>query len=302
MKSYRIVSVMLGMVMCVALSLPAVAQVKKMPDGELFDAEYYAEKYPDVAKVYGTDEMALYSHYLDYGKKEGRIPYEDKKSVRKTLPANIDFGNKCVLIVGDSRACSLSRTLNDYCGFKLLYAQNEGSVTEVVLQKGKTLVAICGEGGGSYKKGSFNRAVKDMNELLVNDEMLKKRSTYYYIDMFGVNDINETPNAPLTYLEKDEIIADNNPGIIQMYHFNAGPITEDGYFYLENDLSNETIEKYNEQFKNTEKVQVIDLFSYLMTNGFDTVDDSENDFSKTGMHYDVSTDIEIIYLIKNLVK
>ena len=83
-----------------------------------------------------------------------------------------------------------------------------------------------------------------------------------------------------------------------MYHLNAGPITEDGYFYLENDLTNETIEKYNEQFCDTLNVQVVDLYSYLMTTGFDTVDDSENDFPKTGMHYDMSTDITIINMLK----
>lgn len=278
------------------------AQAQVMPNKDIFDAEYYAREYPDVVKVYGDDPEALYSHYLQYGKAEGRLPYEDKKPVRKNLPTNIDFGNKCVLIVGDSRSCSLGRTLSEVCGFKPLYAQNEGSVTKLILQKGKTTVAICGEGGGSYKKGSFSRAVKDMNELIVNNESLSGRNCYYYFDLFGVNDINENPDAPMEYIRKDEAIAENNPKIAKVFHFNAGPITEDGYFYLENDLTNETIEKYNEKFGSTERVQVIDLFSYLMSRGFDTVDDSDNNIPKTGMHYDSLTDVEIIYLIKSLVK
>lgn len=37
-----------------------------------FDAGYYAEQNPDVVKVCGTDEEALYEHYVTYGIKEGR--------------------------------------------------------------------------------------------------------------------------------------------------------------------------------------------------------------------------------------
>lgn len=40
--------------------------------GTFFDAEYYAEQYPDVVEVYGTEEEALYEHYVTYGIKEGR--------------------------------------------------------------------------------------------------------------------------------------------------------------------------------------------------------------------------------------
>lgn len=37
-----------------------------------FDAEYYAKQYPDVVEICGTDEEALYEHYMTYGIKEGR--------------------------------------------------------------------------------------------------------------------------------------------------------------------------------------------------------------------------------------
>ena len=51
-----------------------------MSDGGLFDPKYYADKNPDVVKVYGKADKALYQHYLDYGKKEGRKPYADYNS------------------------------------------------------------------------------------------------------------------------------------------------------------------------------------------------------------------------------
>ena len=38
----------------------------------VFDAEYYAEKYPDLKTAYGTDEAKLYNHFIEYGIEEGR--------------------------------------------------------------------------------------------------------------------------------------------------------------------------------------------------------------------------------------
>lgn len=55
--------------------VPAAAVPIKMPDGQLFDAEYYAAGNPDVIKVYGTDANTLYGHYMAYGRWEGRLPY-----------------------------------------------------------------------------------------------------------------------------------------------------------------------------------------------------------------------------------
>ena len=84
-------------VLCVFLFLQTVtcftlsvnAQPKRMPDGTFFDAEYYAECYPDVAEVYGTEEEALYRHYRLFGIREGRLnvaPGFDEAAVQKTAP------------------------------------------------------------------------------------------------------------------------------------------------------------------------------------------------------------------------
>ena len=37
-----------------------------------FDATFYASMYPDVVKVVGSSQKALYTHYVKYGKAEGR--------------------------------------------------------------------------------------------------------------------------------------------------------------------------------------------------------------------------------------
>ncbi|SER41132.1 N-acetylmuramoyl-L-alanine amidase family protein [Lachnobacterium bovis] len=38
----------------------------------VFDKEYYANKYPDLKKAFGNDEMALYRHFIDNGMNERR--------------------------------------------------------------------------------------------------------------------------------------------------------------------------------------------------------------------------------------
>lgn len=69
-------------IMAVVVSpLNAYAAPKNMPDGQVFDPEFYAQNNPDVVAALGTDEAALYNHYKNYGKAEGRKPYN----------INIDF-------------------------------------------------------------------------------------------------------------------------------------------------------------------------------------------------------------------
>lgn len=55
-------------------SMTVLAAPETMPDGAVFDAAYYAAAYPDVSAAVGTSVDALYSHYLTYGRFEGRHP------------------------------------------------------------------------------------------------------------------------------------------------------------------------------------------------------------------------------------
>lgn len=69
-------ALMFGLVMMAMTSAETYAAPKQMPDGNMFDATYYAATYPDLAAALGTDEAALYNHYVTCGKAEGRIPYQ----------------------------------------------------------------------------------------------------------------------------------------------------------------------------------------------------------------------------------
>lgn len=72
----RIIAAVLTAVILAAVpQITSQASPKKMSDGGIFDAEYYAEQNPDVVAAVGTSEAALYNHYETVGKSEGRLPY-----------------------------------------------------------------------------------------------------------------------------------------------------------------------------------------------------------------------------------
>ncbi len=63
--------------MVLSSSLTVFAAPETMPDGTIFDAEYYAQNNPDVVAILGIDKNALYTHYMTYGKAEGRQTTEE---------------------------------------------------------------------------------------------------------------------------------------------------------------------------------------------------------------------------------
>lgn len=73
--------------MLLGSSISVYAAPKTMPDGNVFDAEYYAQNNPDVVAALGTDEAALYQHYVNYGMAEGRLPYAADAAAPAAQPA-----------------------------------------------------------------------------------------------------------------------------------------------------------------------------------------------------------------------
>ena len=63
---------------------------------DFFDAEFYAQQYPDVVAIYGDSSDSLYQHYIDYGMSEGRAlsPLFDVRSYRdRYSDLETAFGN-----------------------------------------------------------------------------------------------------------------------------------------------------------------------------------------------------------------
>ncbi len=85
MKNKKILTIILSAGMILTNSINVFAAPKQMPDGTMFDAQFYAQTYPDVANALGTDENVLYNHYVQFGKAEGRKATAD--STAQAAPA-----------------------------------------------------------------------------------------------------------------------------------------------------------------------------------------------------------------------
>lgn len=78
MKSRHLILAVLSSIIFIMVLAVCPSQTKAATKSDVsaykavFDAEYYYDTYPDVAAAYGMNENALFSHYLNFGIKEGR--------------------------------------------------------------------------------------------------------------------------------------------------------------------------------------------------------------------------------------
>ena len=61
-------------IVCLLRPVEVKAQLFLLPDGSIFDSDFYASVYTDVQAKYGFNPDQLYQHYLKNGIKEGRQP------------------------------------------------------------------------------------------------------------------------------------------------------------------------------------------------------------------------------------
>lgn len=112
---FAVASVLLakGMTVCAA--------PERMPDGTIFDADYYAEANPDVLAALGNDTATLYQHYVRFGNMEGRSA-TNPADAEEVARMQSDFRQVTISFAGDC-------TLGGYKGqggsnmFRDYYAQ-----------------------------------------------------------------------------------------------------------------------------------------------------------------------------------
>lgn len=76
----------LSVVICMSLNLKVYAA-----ENNGFDANYYANKYPDVYAAFGGDTEKLYNHYVTFGIKEGRYQnaWEEENGIVNSSNINV---------------------------------------------------------------------------------------------------------------------------------------------------------------------------------------------------------------------
>ena len=81
--------------------------VLHMPDGGDFDPVYYARMNPDVVKMIGDSTLSLYTHYLQFGRGEGRAYM---KGVTKTPEVSEDGKSISQVLVTDGGRVYITTT------------------------------------------------------------------------------------------------------------------------------------------------------------------------------------------------
>lgn len=106
----KLICTLMATVLCLSTGMTALAAPETMPDGGVFDAEYYAETYPDVVAAFGTDSLLLYQHYINFGQKEGRLPYDPAQ----LQTANITEQSDSLIESGDENYLRLNYMSGNY--------------------------------------------------------------------------------------------------------------------------------------------------------------------------------------------
>lgn len=118
MKKTKLLTALLVTAFVLGGGVLVSAAPERMPDGEIFDAEYYAALYPDVVEIFGTDTAALYRHYIQYGMAEHRLASnpDDSEEIAKMREdfkkITISFAGDCTL--GGFKGQSSSNTFHQY--------------------------------------------------------------------------------------------------------------------------------------------------------------------------------------------
>lgn len=80
----KAMAAVLMMSLAAGSSLTVCAAPETKADGTVFDAEYYAQMYPDVVAELGTGADAMYQHYVTFGKAEGRLAVSPDAAAQQT--------------------------------------------------------------------------------------------------------------------------------------------------------------------------------------------------------------------------
>lgn len=92
--------VIIAAVLLFGSSTTVSAAPERMPDGEIFDADYYADTNPDVAAAIGTDTAVLYRHYVEFGAAEHRLATDPDDAGEVERMRN-DFRKVTISFAGD---------------------------------------------------------------------------------------------------------------------------------------------------------------------------------------------------------
>ena len=153
MMKKKMVIALTAITLMLGKGMTVFASPQVMPDGTLFDAEYYAQANPDVAAALGTDASAMYQHYLMYGKAEGRLAVSPENvSTDLTVP-NEEFDAKFYAQTYPDVVAALGTNADVLYQHYIQYGKAEGRLGKVPTAQ---------KNGGIVSENSYARQVLDI--------------------------------------------------------------------------------------------------------------------------------------------
>lgn len=171
-------------------SMIAFAAPKKMPDGTMFDAAYYASTYPDVKAAFGSDEVMLYTHYVLIGKAENRKPYATPAATTaSTAASDSDFDAAYYAATYPDVVAALGNNPDTLYKHWTLIGKSEG-------RRGKALVVV-----QPKKEESQEDVEAKVEELIEDNEEIVQRM------LLKINDYRADNNRKELKLDDDLVEA-----------------------------------------------------------------------------------------------
>ena len=140
------ITLLLTIVMTMCFGMTAFASPKTMPDGTVFDAEYYAKTYPDVVSAIGTDENALYQHYVMAGKAEGRHPVTPVQTTESKPSANSSNLDKILAEIQNRFSTGTVATSAIGGASRLMTYNSDDSIDSYI----EPIIQLCAQNGYKY--------------------------------------------------------------------------------------------------------------------------------------------------------
>ena len=275
----KTIAFIITMAMSLSVGMTAFAAPKTMPDGTVFDPEFYAETYPDVKAAFGNDEAALYNHYVQYGKSEGRkataddaaapkAPGEDnwwKRNEGETR-RTVSIDQKAMRLEGITKE-NITQRLASIPGETLLYdyssSLSEPTPAETFLSKQGAICYLYEEFYDDHDRASGFITFK-----FFPDWASYETAVSYYTQPAQLVGYTEAMNKAKTYHDRDTSRVDGNtfsfsvPGLVagdyilypqQLLIVTAVPLTDD--FPYEQYIQNIKAEKASLTKWHQDKIQ-----------------------------------------------
>lgn len=224
-------------------------------------------------------------------KNEDKTDETDEKEIESKSEETIS--EYCLIIIGDSRACSLFNSVNKFEEWTLIednrVAPDQGWA---LLDNQELKLAICEYGGGNLANGAYDKGLAWAEEVM-NAQWVTESTKFCIFNIFGLGDVNTGffPDSDGYYNDRGEKFAKQYQDQCVYYQCTVGPIDENGTMGQAGVWTNQMIKDFNKKFMKTKNVKLYDLNSFLEKNEYGCVI-SESD--PTGVHYQIDTDRKIL--------